>query len=470
MTDLWDRLREQGFPDDASDRVRQGLLFAVARLDGESIAELLRHIHPAALPGVEHEARQGTLGGWQGWRLKVAEVEEFRTPGALGALSWHRNGWIRQAALERLPDGLPFLLLRLNDWVEPIRRIALQRLEALLQPEHAADLAHWFPLVAWLETCGRADHTAVVRRVRSLLRRCPEALERALDLPWRRLLYPEALAAAAEPARILDRALDEPDPAIAAWAARKVRHQAPDPARSLRMRRSRMAAVRAEGVRQLAREDVPGAEDFLLDPHPAVRDAARRVLGARPYGDFYAGRLTSKAALAGLGETGRREHAPLLAPFLADPRPGWRRAALVAFALLAPDAADDLLLERVGDPSARVAREAASLLRRKGVPFPADRLFAALSDQEPAHAVPLRLELLRRGPKWMGLAFLLEASERWPALATSEIQRWLQDSNRRSVQPTQPELEHLRRLLEQRGRPLPASIQAELRHLLRARG
>jgi hypothetical protein len=46
--------------------------------------------------------------------------------------SCHPNGYVREAALHGLSTNdertLPFVLLRLNDWVAPIRSLALERL------------------------------------------------------------------------------------------------------------------------------------------------------------------------------------------------------------------------------------------------------------------------------------------------------------------------------------------------------
>jgi hypothetical protein len=84
-------------------------------------------------------------------QLNLLQRFEGESVFALGVASMHYSGYVRDAALRRLSDTqdgseLPFLLLRLNDWVEEVRQtaLALVRLRvtsgicAILCHEHSA--------------------------------------------------------------------------------------------------------------------------------------------------------------------------------------------------------------------------------------------------------------------------------------------------------------------------------------------
>ncbi len=105
----------------------------------EAIARLSAKVPPHRLPGLDEELRW-----WPGylreldagpWRDigpdDLVRFERFGPggQGLLRAASAHWNGFVRQAAVERLAreaDGaeLPFLLVRLNDWVWQVRSAA----------------------------------------------------------------------------------------------------------------------------------------------------------------------------------------------------------------------------------------------------------------------------------------------------------------------------------------------------------
>jgi hypothetical protein len=80
---------------------------------------------------------------------------------AVGLASFARNGYLREAAIRRLIETgdssvIPFLLLRLRDWVVPIRELALQGLQTVLQSKASnalilEELSHSLPLLFLLE-------------------------------------------------------------------------------------------------------------------------------------------------------------------------------------------------------------------------------------------------------------------------------------------------------------------------------
>jgi hypothetical protein len=92
----------------------------------------------------------------------------------LGLLSFHRNGYVRHEALRLLAqshDGteLPYLLIRQNDWVEPIRADARRAVHARLDEGFLPGFVINLSLVIHLLAFQRQDNADVVRRVIGML-------------------------------------------------------------------------------------------------------------------------------------------------------------------------------------------------------------------------------------------------------------------------------------------------------------
>ncbi len=94
------------------------------------LALLLQSLRSSELPALDDQMR-GYGPWWASWdRIEPADVRRLKqtasTWATLAVLSMHRSGYVREAALRRLAetnDGteLPYLFIRLNDWVAEIR-------------------------------------------------------------------------------------------------------------------------------------------------------------------------------------------------------------------------------------------------------------------------------------------------------------------------------------------------------------
>lgn len=112
--------------------------------------------------------------------------------GALGVLSFNRNGYVREAAIRALSDvhsghELPFLLIRLNDWVHPIRDAARRAILSRVEPKYAAQFVFNLSLIWRLRAQHRADHQPIAEAILNLLmhRECREPLLAGLELSER---------------------------------------------------------------------------------------------------------------------------------------------------------------------------------------------------------------------------------------------------------------------------------------------
>lgn len=99
-------------------------------------------------------------------------VEEKMT--ILGLSSFHTNGYFREKAIRKLSQmntgfEIPYLLIRINDWVGEVRNVSKENLLRYLEPENAVSFVNSLPLVFRLEDCLRGEHNDILNAVVSML-------------------------------------------------------------------------------------------------------------------------------------------------------------------------------------------------------------------------------------------------------------------------------------------------------------
>ena len=281
----------------------------------ETVARLVRSLPVGDHARLDILFRQITEGyrGYAsgGLLLEPSHVERLLEgpPGSLvpllGVCSFHRSGYVREASVKRLAERftgeeLPFLLLRINDWVEPVRERALRAVELRFTQEHARSLVQCLPLILRLKECGRAEHQDLPDRVQSFLSQPGqrEALlegTKAGDRGVRRTCVDWALRALeALPKDLVTQALGDEDLVIRMRTAEFL--SLSQDVRGIEpfletLKKDPCASVRMQALHALARrERFSELEGFLTDRNTSVRDTARYVLsraGGAKFDEFY---------------------------------------------------------------------------------------------------------------------------------------------------------------------------------------
>lgn len=304
----------------------------------------------------------------------------------IGIASLNRNGRVREQAVRALGDmnlhrAVPYLLLRLADWVQPVRLAADQSLFQVLAKDSRAEILHYARLIWHLQRIGRVDLSEQRRRILQHLRR-PEL--RPATETWlagsdrlAKLLIYEALEDQLEQhSSLIDRALSDPDVAIRIWIAGWLAQQQSTPLHHLRrLIHDRDARVATQTVRRLSPAMTQAVRDELLENLSAtqrtIRQASRFVLREHAMTDvrehylvlLRRGAEVRAGAVAGLGETGRPEDFDHVAVYATSPQAQMRQAAIEAMARLAPERASNALIEALDDSNGKVRRVAIAFLQ-----------------------------------------------------------------------------------------------------------
>jgi HEAT repeat protein len=431
--------------------------------DAEEIHQIISELSPLDLATLDQRVRESysayryySLQNWQ--NLQPSDIgrlaqSKFATS-LVGLASFHFSGYVREAAVaelvsQRTGKELPFLLIRLNDWVSQVRNVAEQAVRARIEPAYAVHLLANISLVLRLRICGRVEKK-FVDDICDLLKRAESkdvllAGTTSKDKAVRRISF--QLAAEAEPSTrgaIVRAAMTDPDAVARSWAARHFLPEVlPDelPGIIEPMLKDRFMPVRRDALWYAAtkRPDIAKQplRSALLDSHVSMRETARQFLAAAEVtnaAEFYADALGNGsdkqcfAAICGLGETGKAADVPLVVPFLNSPLTNLRRAAVYAIGRLDLEGQLERLVGVLPDAKPSVSREALKALQLKAryiALADLENLFASGAD---FHVRRNALSLIVHTDKWKKVPALLKAcadkDERIAEQAAKALRAW----------------------------------------------
>ncbi|HTU25915.1 MAG TPA: hypothetical protein VMF30_10990 [Pirellulales bacterium] len=422
-----------------------GMLFDRSAGVAEAASECLHRLAIAVPPeDVPELADWYTRADWwnyyERWRqLRVADVARLPKTGSsragvLGLVSFHRDGYVREAAvreLAKIGNGfeLPFLLLRVNDWVPQVRAEAQAAVALRMREDNLPAFVRNLPLLVRLAGSTRAskagvfewlvDHLVrlehfgslknlIQESARPVSRKCfRQAIQitgsHQVELVWLGLrsndIALRLLAARAAPNVLAPTDLDA--------ALETMEHDGFMPIR----REALLARIADEGEAATA-----PLEAALMDRNASLRELARFHLARRGRNDFAARyRLALSAdgsksiALAGLAETGSESDLELVRPYLTSRFPNERFAAVRALVRLGGAKAAGELAEFLAGDHAKITAAARQGLEAAEATYDAERMEALLDDSRP-HVRRAAVHLGKELGGWAGLPLLLRAA------------------------------------------------------------
>jgi len=444
-------------------------------------------IAQAAARVVAHLAKTGGPKTWtqlyseyRYWYLKPKDVSRIaRLPKdlvvhPLGVASLNGNGYVREAAVRQLfkvvhePDALPYVLLRLADWVPRVRGLAEAAVDALLAQQGLGSILDHTDLIDWMVRVQRVDLSGIRRRIidalraekgRTQLLRGLDSRDHSVALFCCRALEDELLASKELTAKVAC----SPALLVRLWFVRKLARAAPQKRSEWlpRLLEEKSSLIRLHAMYAID-EDVwrlveAQVAERIFDDSPGIRHAARFRLSLHGLKDFaprYRERIEQATeirpgVISGLAETGDDRDTELIGKYVADARPRIRAAALGGLFRLQGAAVVPLAFAALGDPSGRVRRVAREALKKNLTGALRQRLRGELQ----SGLGPRRLEalrILRTRNDWQALCDVLLALSLDDLALCEEARAWLDrfDFIRLWGRPSPLEAEDLRRSLQ----------------------
>ncbi len=395
--------------------------------------------------------------------------------------SFSNNGYVReQAVINLIPlgdRGLKFLLFRSVDWVSNVAHRAGKGASQLISNASDDELVASLPALALLEGGDqrrRARPTPALDMFLHEIVRRPGFLRRArsrMRASVAEMLITHRLLGDGESwNEVISAALAHKGVAVARAAEREVRALPP--------------SEQCELIESLARSPSPSARQFALDladqhdrlsvlergvddDNARCRNNARFFLERRGVGGFaehYRSAFPAPFALAGFGETAADEELSDLIPFLSQGLPASRLAVVRCFAFRKVRGSEELLELALTDPSPKIIRTAARLLRQVRCRLSLDAVAALLARPLPDHARRATEAALDLVGRWDSLRLVLElASEgRLVRDLNAFVRAWLSRCSSDFSRPSLEQLDAVKSALAGVGALLSAELAEEV--------
>jgi len=437
------------------------------------------------------------------WRFPLMREETIRQIswgllGPIGILSFQSSGYTREAAVRLLSasyDGveLPFLLIRVNDWVEQVRDVARQAISDRIRPDYAAHFLRCLPLLEKISFQLRQDSRQLIDSITdcigsdaarpSLLLAIAQGDQITRRLAFRFLVRRPHINLISD----LKGMAKSRDPMIRWGAARELRQRlegADLRTLLLELADDRFMPVRREALYGYVEKKLPEAGEVLrkalLDRHRSMREIARFHLSKTERLDllsYYQAKIGVEkerprcAAILGVGEVGKSQDAADLAPLLRDPSPRVKQAAIRAIGHLDAAAFLGELSALLDDERAGIARAARDAIAAHSELLAPARLRDLFMRATHSRTRQFLISLFGRLWWWDSAPLLIEATAcEDPAakqLALDILATWRGKIGRLTGKPSAQQLEFLRNSLDSHRAELSRAVIVDVEDHLR---
>lgn len=421
---------------------------------------------------------------WRRLRVEhfiTLQMSEEEQRAVLVFASFHPNGYIREQAVQLLrfyDHTLPFLLLRANDWVTPVREAAFTALSEKIKAASEEEIIEALPLVEKLRKKKRWEYdgirSIIVSRMNCQL--AEKGLE-SKDIRARRFcIFFLSESAAANGTALWNHLSNEKDPFLRRMVFQLLLQGNADPNRLCKqLLQDKYPPNRVLALQTLCHAKsylaFHAAEIMVFDKNAQVRSIARRMVSQKDqtidFRQIYLDHLSASTSvsLLGLGETGSREDCPLIASYLADDRISVIRAAMVVLMRLDPGTFLPHITELLSSEHPGIVKTAALLIRKCGG-CQYERVFEILKNTASENTKEKCALLLFSAPKWKALIYMLTLIgsdfENLERLCQRHINSWIFSYNRSFAMATEEEKRIISRLIAEKSRFLSPQIEKQL--------
>ncbi len=305
-----------------------------------------------------------------------------------GIASLNCNGYVRQKALNHLQNFppmeiLPYILLRLNDWVDPIQKKAQEIILKISPLLSATHILPYYYLIEWLSTTKRVQLTHIQQTIFAQINASQH--RDALFLVMEKASVKEKLFCWKTLAKhmpkesdLIDKAISDSTAEIRQWVAQYLPKDAFFKKRLTLLATDKAIRVRHAAFKSLAQEEPKLYEELyhkaLFDNSKSIREYARFALKSCGIDDFrekYQKEILAQkntpniGAIIGLAEISTKEDTDWLKKFVNHHNKKVRAAILFNLHRLDDENIEPLCLAALQDKSKKVIHISLCILNTK---------------------------------------------------------------------------------------------------------
>lgn len=380
--------------------------------------------------------------------------------------SFHENGYIRERALKNLIGFqenivLPFLFLRLIDWVEPIRELASSELIKRLDIHNSIVISRQVPFWA------KIKHSIKISKkifdiLENYLKKDPIVQEFLLKKfenstkKIKRAFFPYLVeGVTVEHSDFILRCFNDNDVKIKILALQLYRKYILTQSLAARFYEAMILnpfmPIRRESLFleidwKLQKSELVWKK-ALMDPHSSIRELAQfhlREMGmSQEAPAIYRFKICEgnssikclQTAILGLGETGTSEDISIIVSFLNNPSTGIVHASMRSLYRLGAEVELQLCIYDLLESSSRkISREASKILSKKSSWQELDKLIEIFRKKSEVHIKRHIIYISDYFKKWEKIYFLLISLESYNEnlieLTINKIRKWVNEYNR----------------------------------------
>lgn len=411
------------------------------------------------------------------------QMSEDERRAVLVFASFNPNGYIRQQAVALLASycqTLPFILLRFNDWVYPVRQYALTTLSEKIKVASDEEVVDALPFVEKLRKSERGKYGSIHSLMVSKLDGNKALIEKGLisqDVRARQFcVFVLADLTTVDNTVLLAHIKNEKDPFLRRIIFQLLLKTNTDIEKlSKQLLKDTYPPNRILALQSLCNYKsiiaLNSAENMLLDKNAQVRTLARNIIsqngGIIDFHQFYLNNLSENTSISlyGLGETGSCKDCPLIMNYLADNRISVIRAAMMSLMHLDSQSFLSRITEMLSSDYVGIVKTTALLLRKYGG-YDFERVFE-IQESSSYEATKIKCaSLLFLASKWKSLIYILmlvgSGYEILENVCQFQINKWIVSYNRSYQVVSEKESQTIKALVSAKKRFLKPQVEKQL--------
>ena len=407
---------------------------------GEILNHVMSTLSAAKLIRVDKIFRERSSYDWHyDWRSKNPKdlihplMSEDEKIAILGLCSFHPNGYFREKAIIALSDmetgsEIPYLLIRLNDWVGQVRSTSKKQLLRYLTTEHATDFVNNLPLVLRLKECSRDEHIDIIDVVVSIISSTEGSKYlisglQSSDSKVRLACYKIILQTKVlDNKSIINYLIEDANPYNRLFVLRNIKQEITKDEFldiSQLLLHDKFAQIRIFALETLysfiSEEAVPILEKSLFDNNHSMRDLSRYLLSKHKKYDFaviYRDAIQKNeklySSICGLGENGNIHDSEIIIKFMDCGVVKIVKASIKALARLDIQGYKEKILLFLNDDRAGVSKAARRVLSKEIDAGDAVTIYRIFKKSTYNHVKINSCVLLCSLSKWDAIRYIIE--------------------------------------------------------------